>query len=231
MKKFQHVDVLDAAAKDKHVKGHGKNFKPLIAAGSWTISGFHYGRSKCACCGRPILHVLHLKNESHRHDSQFAETIEIGIVCGPKVFVESCVGFYSDPEKEWERQHQAWKDYINYIVLCVKHEKLWKLIPEGLRLPIDEFLQEGYKAQEHSGGWWMAKDAKKRFLKSQKSLDAFPNSRILYMASRSLLTTAKRQKLIPDTWDLRTQTQIDSETQKEVPVFILDKFDGCSLTT
>lgn len=212
MNKMQNFDVLDAVAKDKHVKGHGKNFKPLIAAGSWIISGFHYGKSKCACCGRPILHVLHLKNESHVSTSQFDETIEIGIVCGPKVFIESCVGFYSDPEKEWARQHQAWKDYINYIILCVKHEKLWKLIPEELRMPIDTFLQEGYKAQSHSGGWWLVKDAKKRYLKSQTNNDVVPNARILYYASRNLLMSAKRQNLIPGSWDMTARGHTDAAT-------------------
>jgi len=202
-KTTQQSDVLETAAKGTHVKGHGKNFQPLIAAGSWTISGFHYGRSKCACCGRPIYRVLHLKNESHDISSNFDETIHIGIVCGPKVFIESCVGFYDDPGREWERQHRAWKDYINYIVLCVKHEAMWKLIPEDLRTKIDEFLQEGYKAQEHSGGWWMVKDAKKRYLRSQKQMDVIPSPRALFAASRGLIYTARRQELIPQEWDLK----------------------------
>lgn len=201
-------DVLQAAAAGTHIKGHGKNFRPLIAAGSWTISGFHYGRSKCACCGRPILHVLHLKNESHDVSSEFPEEIEIGIVCGPKVFLESCVGFYEDPEREWDRQHRAWKDYINYVVLCVKHEKLWQLVPEELRTKIDDFLKEGYKTQQHSGGWWMVKDAKKRFLKCQKNADIVPNPRVLFAASRSLVYTAKRQNLIP----LSAELKCDYET-------------------
>lgn len=196
-------DVLKAAAEGTHVKGYGKNFKPLIAAGSWTISGFHYGRSKCACCGRPIRHVLELKNESHDVSSEFPAKIDIGIVCGPKVFLESCVGFYEDPEREWERQHRAWKDHINYVVLCVKHEKLWKLVPEELRTKIDEFLQEGYRTQQHSGGWWMVKDAKKRFLRCQKNTDLLPHPRQLFAASRGLVYTAKHQNLIPITAELK----------------------------
>ena len=205
MKKTQQTDVLELASRDVHVKGHGKNFKTLVAAGSWTISGFRYGKSKCACCGRPIVHTLQLKNESHDAGrSEFSETIEIGIICGPKVFTESCVGFYSDPEREWERQHAAWKDYINYIVLCVKHEKMWALVPVELRTAVDEFLQEGYKSQDHSGGWSMVKDAKKRYLKSQRVTDIIPNPRVLFAASRGLVYASKRQGLFPITWELKS---------------------------
>jgi hypothetical protein len=215
------ADVLKAASDDAHVKGHGRNFQPLIEAGSWTICGFHYGRSKCACCGRPIYHTLHLKNESHDVSSSFPEQIEVGIVCGPKVFMESCVGFYSDPAREWERQHKAWKDYINYVVLCVKHEALWKLVPEDLRGPIDHFLAEGYKEQEHSGGWWMVKDAKKRFLKCQRVPDMVPEPRVLFAASRGLVYTSKRQGLIPLHWDLKCDWNDGAFTlSKEEPVAV-----------
>ena len=196
MRNAQQPNALDAASHDQHVKGHGKNFAPLIAAGSWQICGFHYGKAKCACCGRPICHVLHLKNDAHEVSDAFPETIEIGIVCGPKVFIESCVGFYSDPTREWERQHRVWKDFINYTILCVKHEKMWQLIPEGLRVGVDEFLSEGYKAQDHSGGWWAVKDAKKRFLKSQRVSEIIPEPRVLYAASRSLMYAAHRQAIL-----------------------------------
>jgi len=195
-------DVLAAAASDTHVRGHGKNFKPLIAAGSWIIDGFHYGKSKCACCGRPILHVLHLKNESHNSSSGFDEVIEIGIVCGPKVFMESCVGFYSDPAREWDRQHKAWKDFISYILICVKHEKLWQLVPAEFRSIVDAYLKDGYEKQDHTGGWWMVKDAKKRFLKSQKNPDLVPRPMTLYSASRSLVYAARRQGLVSLDCDL-----------------------------
>ena len=203
MKNTQQADVLKKASEDFHVKGYGKNFKPLIAAGSWTICGFHYGRTKCGCCGRPIHYILELKNESHDVSTSFPEKIDIGMVCGPKVFMESCVGFYNDPEREWERQHRAWKDYINYIIICVKHEALWKLVPDELRNGIDEFLQEGYKTQEHSGGWSMVKDAKKSFLKCQRIPDQIPEPRVLFAASRSMVYAAKRQNLIPQHWDLK----------------------------
>ena len=125
------------------------------------------------------------------------------MTCGPKVFTESCVGFYSDPEREWDRQHKAWKDYIGYVILCVKHEKLWNHVPEEFRTKVDEFLSEGYKAQEHSGGWWMAKDAKKRFLRCQKNSDRLPEPRVLFAASRSLVSVAKKLSLIPTHWELQ----------------------------
>lgn len=119
---MKQVDVIEVAARGTRVNGHGKNFKSLIAAGSWVISGFRYGQARCACCGRPILHVLSLTNKSHEVSHSFPEKIEVGIICGPKIFVQSCVGFYEDPEREWDRQHRSWKDFIDYTVLCVKHE-------------------------------------------------------------------------------------------------------------
>lgn len=201
MKTTQQSDVIQSTAR---VKGHGRNFKPLVAAGSWTICGFTYGRSKCACCGRPIVHVLHLKNESHDTGNGFPETIDVGIVCGPKVFTESCVGFYDDPTREWERQHRAWKEYIAYVVLCVKHEALWQTIPAQVREPIDAFLQGGgTPGQEHSGAWWMIRDAKKRFLKCQRQSHVIPGPHILLSAAQSLVYASKRNNLIPLTWEMR----------------------------
>jgi len=208
----QQSDVIGLIA--SHVKSNGKNFKPLIAAGSWQISGFHYGKSKCACCGRPIRHVLELKNESHADAAKrdaaypFTETIDIGIVCGPKVFTESCIGFYDDPEREWERQLRSWKDYINYVVLCVKNEDLWKRVPEGLRTIVDQFLAEGYKTQDHSGGWWMVKDAKKRFLKVKRAPDMMPEAYVAYSASRNLQHACRKQSLI----GASTEIMIDQNT-------------------
>jgi hypothetical protein len=190
-------DILVQAATGVQYTSSGKNFKPLIAAGSWTISGFHYGKSRCACCGRPILHVLHLGNESHRAESGFTETIEVGIVCGPKVFMQSCIGFYEDPAREWERQFQVWKDYVNYIILCVKHEQMWQLVPEELRTAMDSFLKDGYEKQDHSGGWWMVKDSKKRFLRAQKRADIIPSPYIIADRACSLIYAARRQGLIP----------------------------------
>lgn len=203
MRTTQQSDVIEQAARGQHVKAYGRNFKPLVAAGSWQISGFHYGKSKCACCGRPILHVLHLKNESHDVSGEFPETIEIGIVCGPKVFTESCVGFYDDPSREWERQHRAWKDYINYVILCVKNEDLWAKVPAELRTTIDAFLAEGYKQQQHSGGWWMVKDAKKRYLRTPRRPEQPPAPRVVFATSRGLIYTSKRQGLIPLHYELQ----------------------------
>jgi hypothetical protein len=202
MESKQQHDVLVAAAAGKHYTGSGKNFRSLIEAGSWTISGFHYGNSRCACCGRPILHVLHMRNESHRADSPFPEGIEVGIVCGPKVFMESCIGFYEDPEREWDRQHRAWKDFIDYVVTCVKHEKLWLTVPLPLRQGVDDFLKQGYESQDHTGGWWMVKDAKKGFFRCQKRVGEMPNPRVLWAASRSLQFAARRQGIIEQSVEL-----------------------------
>lgn len=223
-KQTQQSDVIERASDGIHVKGYGKNFKPLIAAGSWVISGFHYGKSKCECCGRPIHHVLHLKNESHEDAAKmlkmdasgnpFPAEIEIGIVCGPKVFTESCVGFYDDPEREWERQIKAWKDYINYIVLCVKNEDTWKRVPEELRVAVDKYLEEGYKQADHSGPWWTLKDSKKKYLKITRPPGIMPEARILYNRARTLVYTAKRFNLVPVHWSLNP----DMTLLKEIAV-------------
>jgi len=222
----QQADVIEKASDGAHLKGYGKNFKPLIAAGSWIISGFHYGKSKCACCGRPIRHVLHLKNESHedavkmsKMDAEgipFPAEIEIGIVCGPKVFTESCVGFYDDPEREWERQIRSWKDYINYIVLCVKNEDTWKRVPEEIRGPVDKYLEEGYKTADHSGPWWIVKDAKKKYLKIKRPPGVMPNAHTLYYNARTLVYAAKRLNLIPLHWQLNQDMQLIKEELVQV---------------
>jgi hypothetical protein len=218
----QQADVIERASDAVHIRGYGKNFKPLIAAGSWIISSFHYGRSKCACCGRPIRHVLHLKNESHADavklsktdaaGDPFPEEIEIGIVCGPKVFTESCIGFYDDPTREWERQIRAWKDYINYIILCVKNEDTWKRVPDELRASVDKYLEEGYKQAEHSGPWWLLKDAKKKYLKIARPPGLMPEARILFIKARTLVYAAKRLNLMPLHWQLNPDMTLQKET-------------------
>ncbi len=218
MKTTQQSDVIERASDDRHLKAYGKNFKPLIAAGSWVISGFHYGSSRCACCGRPIRHVLHLKNESYAdatkldlvdaNGAPFPEEIEIGIVCGPKVFTESCVGFYSDPEREWERQIKAWKDYINYVVLCVKNADVWKRMPEEIRGPVDKYLEEGYKVAEHSGSWWILKDAKKKYLKVDRPPGLMPVAWKLVSRARTLVYAAKRLKLMPLNWHINENMEL-----------------------
>lgn len=219
MRKTQQSDVIERASDDKHFKAYGRNFKPLIAAGSWVISGFHYGRSKCACCGRPIRHVLHLKNESHEDavktnhmDSEgypFPEEIEIGIVCGPKVFTESCIGFYDDPEREWERQIKVWKDYINYIVLCVKGDVLWKSLPPELTHAVDDFLKEGYQKHEHTGPWWLVRDAKSRLLRHVRN-GLMPDKHTVWSYSRGLVFVAKRLNLLAQNLSLNADIQLVS---------------------
>jgi len=213
MKTTQQSDVIEQASDRRHLKGYGKNFKPLVAAGSWVISGFRYGRSKCACCGRPIHHVLQLTNESHddsikvgKFDASgqsFSKTIDIGIVCGPKVFTESCVGFYDDPTREWERQIKTWRDFITYTILCVKNADTWARVPEEIRGAIDLYLEKGYKVDlQHSGKWCLIKDCKKRYLKIKRSPGVMPQVQVLLMYARSLISVAKRQGLIPLNWRL-----------------------------
>ena len=202
------ADVIERASDDKHFKAYGKNFKPLIAAGSWVISGFYYGSSKCGCCGRPIRHVLQLKNESHDVSKAFPEVIDIGIVCGPKVFLESCVGFYTDPEREWERQHRAWKDYINYVVLCVKNQDIWQRVPEEIRGAVDKYLEEGYKAAQHTGPWTLLKDAKKKYLKLHRTPGLMPIPWVMYSKTRTLIYAAKRLQLIPLGWRIDEQMNL-----------------------
>jgi hypothetical protein len=133
--------------------------------------------------------------------------IRIGIVCGPKVFIESCVGFYDDPTREWERQWRAWKDFIDYTLLCVKNADLWAAVPEGLRAAVDGFLQEGFKVQQHSGGWWAVKDAKKKLLRTRRGHKSMPDPRKLAYASHDLLYAAKRNDLVPQGRRVRCRTQ------------------------
>jgi len=200
------VDVIATAIeRDHRAKGHGKNFAPLVAAGSWTISGFHYGSSRCGCCGRPIRRILNLMNKSHEAAAArdpayaFPETIEIGVVCGPKVFIESCVGFYDDPAREWERQHAAWKDYISYVILCVKGKELWDRVPSAVQLAADTFLEAEYKKHDHSGPWWLIRDAKKRYLSIKKPY----NDYAMRYGMRSILRCLQRLQLVPAHWILR----------------------------
>lgn len=205
-------DALDRANADQHVVSHGKNFKPLVAAGSWKISGFKYGYAKCACCGRPIRHLLQLKNDAHDAakstiaDYNFPETINIGIVCGPKVFTESCVAFYTDPNREWDRQLKSWKGYIDYVVLCVKNEDLWARVPSELRVPVDDYLQRGgpeeHTAADHSGNWWLLRDAKKRFLKIKRPRNTLPQVYTMFMYARSMERVAQRLQLVTGTGHL-----------------------------
>lgn len=193
------------AVTGKHEKQttNGKNFVSLVAAGAWTIVNFTYGgKRKCECCGRPITRVLHLKNQSHEAAKKrdrayaFAEEITIGIVCGPKLFIESCRGFYEDPQREWERQHQTWKTYIEYVMLSAQGRAFWNALPETLTRDIDSYLEEGFKDAQHSGVWWQARDAKRGFLKTclnDKSRRVY-NHRFLYVPVNRLCSARERIK-------------------------------------
>lgn len=205
--KIRTYETLDALKQPAIKSRFGKNFESLVGAGSWVISGFRYGKSRCGCCGRPICRILVLKNQSHDAVSKdnprylFKEEVDVGLICGPRVFTESCVGFYEDPTREWERQWRAWKDYINYVILCVQAKDLWEKFPEELRVIVDKFLEDGYKQKEHSGSWWLLRDAKKRFLNT-KRLGEFSQVRAMWWASQSLIYGIKKLGLVPQTWEL-----------------------------
>jgi hypothetical protein len=208
-------EILDVHEKNigQHETGHGKNYDALIAAGSWVISGFNYGSSKCACCGRPIVRILKLKNTSHDFASSkdpnyaFPEEIGIGVVCGPKVFKESCAGFYENPSREWERQHAVWKTYIKYVIACTLHKETWEATPVELRSKIDDYLEEGGKGDPHSGKWWVVRDAK-RILLERVRIDENkqPNLRDLRWRLGQLIWAAKSVEIIPRSWSLNKDT-------------------------
>jgi hypothetical protein len=190
-------------------KGHGKNFQPLVAAGAWEISGFQYGRSKCACCGRPIVRVLKLKNQCHEAALErdptysFPEEIDIGIVCGPKVFGESCLGFYDDTAAEWKRQYRMWREYINFVMLHVQNKDLWEMLPASVRDAIDEYLDTGgFKPGEEptTASWWRIRDAKKKYLKTKRN-EKVPVFSYLTYNARVLLNVAQRLCIVDaGTW-------------------------------
>lgn len=208
------LDVLDDA-ESQHIVGHGKNFKSLVAAGSWVISGFTYGSSHCACCGRPISRILKLKNLSHEAVKQndagyaFPEQIEIGIVCGPKVFQESCVGFYDDPAREWERQHKLWKTYIKYVMACAKNKDIWECVPEQLRTCVDAYLDTDLSNDPHSGNWWLVRDAKRLLLeRTRRDADKKPIMWDLSSRCRNLLRKAVFVGAASKEWILTSGCQL-----------------------
>lgn len=203
------------------VKSRKNQKSVLVPAGRWVITGFTYGRSRCTCCGRPIVHVLHLKNLDHNEklkvDPTYAhsEVIDIGRTCGPQVFKESTIGFYEDPSREWNRQYLAFKDYISFVIICAKSLEFWKSsIPDEIRVKVDQYLEQGQPETEHSGGWWSLRDAKKSYLMTP--FNERTNIRILWNKSRSLVYSAKRLKLIPMSWELAQDMRlIKHEQQRE----------------
>lgn len=202
----------------KHITGHGKNFKPLVAAGSWVVSGFMYGSSHCACCGRPICRILKLKNLAHEAAKQkdenyaFPEEIGIGVVCGPKVFQESCVGYYDDPAREWERQHNLWKTYIKYVMACVKNKDVWECVPRVLREATDRYLDTDQSNDPHSGNWWLVRDAKRLLLERTKRTNDEEKKPVMWdLRQRCSLLLRKMifVKAAPKEWFVTTDCQID----------------------
>ena len=202
---------------------HGRNFKSLVAAGAWEISGFNYGRDKCACCGRPITRVLRLTNSSHsaavERDPQYAfpEEISIGIVCGPIVFVESCAGFYSEPTREWERQYQIWKKWIEFVMLCVQNKDIWESLPEEFCKPIDHFLEVGWEGESTTGNWWRLRDAKRKVLRTKRLDNKKPSMRQLYYNVRVLLSVASHLNIHPiGEWKVTTSDYSNINISKNI---------------
>lgn len=210
------IDVLRDHSGETRRK-YGKNFKSLVGAGSWVIDGFHYGSDRCGCCGRPISRILRLRNESHEavcktESYQFNEIVNIGIVCGPRVFIESCIGFYEDPTREWERQWKAWKGYVEYVILGAKTKELWDLVPTELRSPVDEYLERTYIEEKHTGTWWILRDAKKSYMQMCERVlkqKETPNARTFNYSCSRVVYAAKRLNLIPMNWELTEDFKID----------------------
>ncbi len=186
----------------------------LVPAGRWQLKGFTYGRARCTCCGRPITNLYHLINQDHKaklySDPTYShlKEIVIGCVCGPKVFKESCEGFYDDPDREWNRQHAAFKDYINYILLNVRNKDLWTLLPDELCKPIDNFLEFGYKKEKHSGPWWRIRDVKRKVLNGKRDRNKKPIVRNLLPRVQRMIIVAKHLEIIPEEWNVNAQLEL-----------------------
>lgn len=193
----------------------------LIPAGRWKIDGFCCRQTRCMCCGRPIRYVLLLKNEDHlekiKIDPSYShpEIIDIGRTCGPQVFQESTKGFYEDPEREWNRQYAIFKDFIEYIVLCTRNADIWQTLPIEIRCEVDNYLETGHEKADHTGGWWMLRDAKKRYLRSKRKGNELPVLRILWYNAHSVVYSLKRLNLIPQSWTLTSQMELVKSTTKE----------------
>jgi hypothetical protein len=205
-------------------KGHGKNFKPLIAAGAWEICGFTYGKSKCGCCGRPISRILKLKNTTHQAAVQrdlnytFSEIIDIGVVCGPIVFMTSCIGFYNDPESEWKRTWAVWKSYCEFVMLCVQNADLWDNLPAEFKGEIDHYLEVGWKGEATTSKWMRVRDAKKKLLRTRRwktnVTSDFSNRKVdklsYYYNLRTLLQVVRTLSVVDSCWTVTKDSNGDS---------------------
>ena len=96
----------------------------------------------------------------------FPDEIEIGMVCGPKVFIESAAAFYDDPAMEWARQYEFYREFIQYELLCSKAWDTWESVPGDLRRPVDATMETEAK----DGDWWRVRDAKKHVLRTRRFL-------------------------------------------------------------
>jgi len=137
------------------------------------------------------------------------EVIQIGRVCGPDVFRKSTAGFYEDPDMEWCRQYLVFKEYIEYVILCVKNMDLWTALPSDISVHVDQFLEDGYKKHSHTGPWWFVRDAKRNFLKTKRvGTGKLPEARLLRYTARRLLTVAKQVELVPVLWELTDDMEL-----------------------
>lgn len=172
MKTTETIDVLTNDVPPVTGRRPGKNYDDLVNTGSWVISGFEIKRTRCTCCGRPIVRALRLRNDTFAArpaSNRFAEEIDVGLTCGPKVFAQSCTNFYEDPTREWERQWKIWKDYVFFLVIVSTGRDAWDALDAETRDAIDSFIDGATDdVLEHSGPWWIVRDAKKRFISSVK---------------------------------------------------------------
>ena len=187
------------------------NREVLIGAGRWKITNFRRKSGcKCMCCGRPIVNVLELTNEDHEGKCQsdpswaWPAAIDIGTVCGPRVFSESTVGFYDNPHQEWNRQWHLWKDFVNTMIFFDLHRQQWdERVPPELGKRVEGFITGGFLAGSANGDWWRVVYSVKGYMntitpfknKWTKTVTP-PNPRYVDHNSNNLLYTLAKAGLI-----------------------------------
>jgi hypothetical protein len=229
IKVLEAFDAVDGAT--GNVKRYGKNFESLVVAGAWTIVGFSYKHSKCSCCGRPIVRTLVLENQAHdaavklNADYKFSQRIDIGLVCGPRVFEESCTGFYSDPAREWERQWKIWQDFIKHAIFCAKMKEVWALVPQAVAEPFDEMIVQMYNVDGNTGSWWMLRDGKERLIKVIDSIVVRTVRNMKYTSEFSDSGYGYRRS--NDLWSIKNRLQSVERCVKSVePTMFLTDVDS-----
>lgn len=154
---------------------HGK--KNMIAAGKWSIVGFYVSRAlkRCDCCDRIIRYVFQLENAiTTAKDGAAAipERTEVGIICGPRIFEESCKSFYEDPAKEWMRQFDRWANLVKYAILNSQNADAWAAVDVDLRATTDAIidrLHDPKTPQETANRLVRVRDAKLHVLRTRRT--------------------------------------------------------------